>query len=101
MNWKENLLGKFDRRTNVDQDIASYYHSFYKPKLDKDGNLKDIIIDRVKLLELLKDFGFYRYDLGFDTYCFVLITDNKVKEVSVTYIIDWWFQFLEDIPNYF
>ncbi len=75
-------------------------HNFYDVKLDKDGRLKSINIDRVKLLELLMDNGFYRYDLTVDRFCFVRVKDKKVQQISLTYITDWFFNYLDELPAY-
>ncbi|MDC6465068.1 hypothetical protein PQZ39_01410, partial [bacterium] len=75
---KEELLNQLDPLVEEKEAELAHQHSFYKPTLDKDGMLKDIIIDRVNLLDLLKENGFYRYDLGMDSYCFILVQDKKV-----------------------
>ena len=100
MTYKTDLLDKLEDICEEAEQEVKLKHSFYKPILDKDGMLKDILIDRVKLLDLLKGHGIYRYDLGVDSYCFILVTDKKVKQVSITYITDWWFNYLKQLPDY-
>ena len=97
--YKKELLDKLDEVCQEMNELEKP-HCFYKPLLDKDGFLKDITIDRLKLLELLKENGFYRYDLGLNSYCFVQTINKKVKQVSITYITDWWFSYLDNLPAF-
>ena len=100
MTYKTALLSKLDVAVEEAEQELKKKHSFYIPKLDKDGKLQSITIDRVKLLEILMENGFFRYDLGVDRFCFIQVLDKKVKQVSITYIMDWWFSYLKELPNY-
>ena len=100
MTYKADLLSKLDKAVENQEKEIKQKHSFYQPKLDKDGLLQNITIDRVKLLELLMENGFYRYDLAVESFCFIQIIDKKVKQVSTTYIMDWWFDYLKELPDY-
>ena len=75
-------------------------HDFYFIEKDKDGYYKCIKIDRVNLIERLKLFGFYRYDLTMDNHRFVRIIDNTVSEVSTTGITDFFIDFVENLEGY-
>lgn len=97
---RKDLLKQIDPLVEEKEAELAHQHCFYRPTLDKDGILKDIIIDRVNLLELLKENGFYRYDLGMDSYCFILVDAKKVKQVSTTFITDWWFRYIDSLEPY-
>lgn len=100
MSYKADLLSKLDSVVEEAEQEIKNKHSFYSPQLDKDGIVKSINIDRVKLLAMLMENGFYRYDMSVDSFCFVQILDKKVKQVSPTYIMDWWFAYLKELPDY-
>ncbi|MBW6482841.1 MAG: hypothetical protein K0B10_07250 [Vicingaceae bacterium] len=81
-------------------------HRFYSAfsNYDKNGAFKgiDFIIDRLEILNILKEEVFFRHDINKETglSVYVLIKKNIVKEVSITYIRDSWFKYLESLPIY-
>ena len=106
MNHRDKIVGQLNQmaeesqENELSQEEIKKLHNFYKVQLDKDGRLKAINIDRVKLLHLLSDNGFYRYDLAVDRFMFIMVTNKKVKQISTTYITDWFFEYLKELPVY-
>jgi len=105
MSHRDKLVGQLNQmveettKDELSREEIKKLHNFYKVQLDKDAKFKSLTIDRVKLLLLLKDNGFYRYDLTVDKYCFIRIRNKKVKLISITYITDWFFEYLKQLPN--
>lgn len=77
-------------------------HAFYKVTPGDYGNIKDLTIDRLDLLKILRKNGFLRYDINPATGAYIFIQVNKkiVNEVSVTYIRDFWFNYLDKLEPY-
>ena len=77
-------------------------HAFYTVTAGDYGKVKDLIIDRLELLNILKNEGFYRYDINISTgaYIFIQIKNSVVQEVSLTQIRDFWFKYLENLDDY-
>lgn len=69
----------------------------YKAKKDQDGNVKDLIIQHIAFLALIKTFGIRRFDLD-NGFIFVRVEDNVIEEVSRTNIQDIFFLFLKSLP---
>ena len=77
-------------------------HGFYTVTPTDYGKVKDLSIDRLELLNILKLEGFFRYDINISTgaYIFIQIKNSVVKEVSITQIRDFWFKYLENLEDY-
>lgn len=75
---------------------------FYKPvfKTDDDGQqvLKDIKINYVKFIELLYSFGYRRYDIDKD-FIYIQLKETVIKEVTVLQIQDYFFSYLDSLPD--
>lgn len=74
---------------------------FWRVLYDKDGNFKDIVINYVKFIEILKSFGFRRYDLNEskDNTIIIQIINNLIIKVSKNYIQDSFINFIKSIPE--
>jgi len=79
------IIDKSEKSLSDNQEIKSFYYQTF----DKEGNKKDIIIDKVKFIEILKKEGFYRYDLQENSFIFIKIQDNIVRQVNEIFIADW------------
>jgi VirE N-terminal domain/Primase C terminal 2 (PriCT-2) len=75
---------------------------FYNPqfKTDDEGNqvLKDIKINYVKFTELIYSFGFRRFDIDKE-FIYVQLQSNVIKEVTRLQIQDFFFSYLEGLPD--
>ncbi|MEO8769011.1 MAG: BT4734/BF3469 family protein [Ferruginibacter sp.] len=75
---------------------------FYTPVLknDEDNNqvLKDIKINYVKFVDLIYSFGFRRFDIDKD-FIYIRLQENVIKEVTVLQIQDYFFTYLESLPD--
>ncbi len=75
---------------------------FYNPvfKTDDEGQqvLKDIKINYVKFIELLYSFGYRRFDIDKD-FIYIQLKENVIKEVTVLQIQDYFFYYLEGLPE--
>ena len=75
-------------------------HDFYNIEFDYvKGNIKDIKLDRLKIVNLLRELGFYRYDMPDGTYCFVHIKENKISLTNETNIIDAFEDYILELPD--
>lgn len=83
---------------NKDNDSSIFYSPIFKT--DDEGNsvLKDIKINYVKFVELLYSFGFRRYDIDKD-FIYIQLTDKVIKEVTILQIQDYFFAYLESLPD--
>jgi len=75
-------------------------HDFYFIEKDKEGQFRDIRIDRVKLINKLKELGFYRFDIDANNNRFVKIINNTITEVSTTLITDQFISFIDELAGY-
>lgn len=84
----------------LEQRQIALKHSFYTAFYSAKG--PEIQIDRLKLLELLTEKGFHRFDIDLTTgtYIFIQIKKRVVNQVSITQIRDFWFKYLEELPTY-
>ena len=78
-------------------DKRSKEKVFYFGTYGKDNVRTGLKIDHKKFIELLYSFGFRRYDIE-NTYTFVRIQDQIVKEVQVTEIQDELINYIKDLP---
>ena len=78
-------------------------HRFYRIKKKRASNgtvsFEGIVIDNVEFVEMLKSFGFYRYDIGAKQSKFVKITDNQIEDVSEEQIIDFVENYVKNLPQ--
>jgi len=75
-------------------------HDFYKVLHDSNGIYKDLKIDKVKLIEKIKSFGIYRYDLDLETSKFIQIKGNLIKEISDKQITDLFEKYILELKPY-
>jgi hypothetical protein len=67
---------------------------FYSVNVKNDSQY-DIIINHYRLIDLLKSFGFYRYDLNNEgDFVFIKIENNIVQQVDRQHIIDYFIDWL-------
>lgn len=71
---------------------------FYRPKVDKDGQITDVTIEYEKFIQLLLSFGFRRFDVVKD-FILVRITENVMKEIPATYVQDFLIDYLRCLPE--
>ena len=69
-------------------DTAPEVYQFFYEVLDNDGNLKELKIDKLRFVNLLKAFGYTRYAIDTESYRFVRVLDNIIFEVNRDDIID-------------
>jgi len=83
---------------NIRKDEIAFYSPIYKS--DEEGNqvLKDIKINYVKFIELLYSFGFRRFDIERD-FIYIHLKESVIKEVSILQIQDYFFNYLESLPD--
>ncbi len=89
-----------EHETKANNEQIKHDHDFYFIEKDREGQFKDIKIDRVKFIEKLKESGFIRFDAGIDSYRFLKAQNNTVTEVSTTLITDHFITFIENIEGY-
>lgn len=90
INKKKDILNNVVRKNKVvNLNSESHVYPFFEEKLTPKGDFKSIEINRFKLIQLLKSFGYYRYEVVEDSsYTFVQIKDNLIKTVQRDNIID-------------
>jgi len=72
---------------------------FYTTKKNEYGDVIEIkSIDYLIFIQMLYDFGFRRFDIE-KSYTFVHITNQIVKEVTVTAIQDFFIEYIENLPD--
>jgi hypothetical protein len=76
------------------------FYQFFKATSTDKGALDKIIINRQRLLELLKSFGFYRYDLDIKSSKLIRIQSKLVEEVSRQLIIDHFEEWIKNDFDY-
>lgn len=75
-------------------------HDFYTVEFDySKGQIKDIKLDRLKIINLLRKLGFFRYDMPDGTHCFVHIKERKISLTNETNIIDAFEDYILDLPT--
>ena len=75
-------------------------HDFYNVEFDySKGQIKDIKLDRLKIINLLRRLGFFRYDMPDGSNVFVHITDRKISLTNETSIIDAFEDYILDLPT--
>jgi len=75
-------------------------HDFYSVHRNKEGEFKEIVIKKVKFVEKLKSLGFRRFDLKGVEKKYVRIEKNTIEEVTENFIVDAFFQFVENLQPY-
>ena len=80
-------------------DDLKQQHAFYNLK-HKDGLYLGLIIKKAKIVDKLKDYNFFRFDIDAETCRFVYIENNKVREVSKEQITDRFVKFVETLKPY-
>lgn len=93
------------KETSKKEQKTEYYenkqkHDFYTIEQDSSGKYKGIKINKVKLIDMLKSFGFFRYDIDTNTIKFVLIKNNTIKEVSKNFIADTFDKYISELKPY-
>ncbi len=81
------------------QNELKQAHSFYSIK-HKSGIFQGITIKKAKIVDKLKEYNFFRFDIDEDTCRFVYIEDNKVREVNKEKITDKFVKFIESLEPY-
>ena len=84
----------------LDKEIA-WAHRFYTLK-SKKGE-PDIVFDIVKILDILKELGFYRYDdeTNGGQSLYVQIHDGKIRQIHDTKVIrDAFVDYIQDLTDY-
>ncbi|MEI6294398.1 MAG: toprim domain-containing protein, partial [Methanomicrobiales archaeon] len=85
---------------SLGSEKTKHDHDFYSIEKDREGQYKGIKIDRVRVIQKLKEDGFIRYDIGIDSCRFIKIINNTLTEVSSTTIIDHFVSFIENITEF-
>ena len=100
------MIPKITKKTatqlEADQAAIEHMHRFYRLKFKKTKEattFEGITIDNVEFVELLKSFGFYRFDTGAKQSKFVKITDNQIEDVSEEQIIDYVEKYIKNLPE--
>lgn len=88
--------------TRKEKENRALKHAFYSIEPTDYGTIKKININRLELLKVFKKEGFYRLDLDIETnaYTFVHIKNKIVRQISITTIRDYWFNYLESLEDY-
>lgn len=76
---------------NVDE-----LHRFYK--IDRNGKKNSIVFDRLRIVEILRELGFFRFDTEGGTSEYVYISDNKIELTSEQKIIDAFEDYIVALP---
>lgn len=96
------LTHKETKPQNADKakrDELKQAHSFYTLK-HKNGDYQGLTIKKAKIVDKLKDYNFFRFDIDAETCRFVYIENNKVREVSKEQITDKFVKFVEALEPY-
>ena len=84
---RKRIIAKKNEITKLSTDPVVY--PFYEENYDKNEKFKGIDIKVVRIIELLKSFGYSRYKLdGAESYTFIKIEDSMIFQVSVSDILD-------------
>lgn len=81
------------------RDELKQAHGFYSLK-HKDGVFQGLTIKKAKIVDKLKDYNFFRFDIDAETCRFVYIENNKVREISKEQITDKFVKFVENLEPY-
>lgn len=95
---KKKLTKPSDKQAAKNEELRQA-HSFYSIK-HKNGEYQGLIIKKAKIVDKLKDYNFYRFDVDPETSRFVYIEDNKVREVSKEQITDRFVKYVEHLEPY-
>lgn len=95
---KAKSLPRNSKNINEEKEPIIFYNPIFKT--DDEGNqvVKDIKINYVKFHELIYSFGFRRFDIDKD-FIYIQLKDKVIKEVTVLQIQDYFFSYLENMPN--
>lgn len=98
---QENLTHNTTKPNNkYDKDSIKQQHNFYKVNRDKDGAFKSITIKKVKIVDKLMEYNFFRFPVEKDVYRYVQINDNLVREVDKEEITDRFINYVELLADY-
>ena len=94
---KERLTRVVRKNKVVNLNGQAKVYPFFEEQYKEDGSFKGIYINRFKLIQLLKNFGYYRYEIVEDSsYTFVQIRDNLIRQVHRDLIIDHMERFINE-----
>ncbi len=79
-------------------DTVDYKYNFIKIHTDKEGEFKDMAILHSEFRDLLKSFGFIRYDIERQS-IFVLQEEKVISEVTVNVIMDTFEAYIKKLPE--
>lgn len=88
--------GEAPREEKPEEQEPEEFFQFYSIK--KDGEKREVKINFLRLVELLKKLGFRRYDKDGEFFI-VKVTDNVVKECSTEEVIDAFENYILDFPG--
>lgn len=72
--------------------------SFLAIKYDREGNFQDIKIKLLELRDLLKKFGFLRYDIDKE-FIYVKLSNKIIEEVTANKIVDEFEEYIDSFPE--
>jgi hypothetical protein len=109
---KQQLLDKLDKvkpaKTTADKkreakEKIAKQHDFYKATV-KNGDhgyyLDGIKFNPLRIIAILTDNGFYRYDLSVTDFIYIEVKDRIARQVSTQYIKDWFYNYVKSLPPY-
>ena len=90
----EKLQSQTAQEPSVDE-----LHDFYTWKKNKAGTGIEIQLDRLRIINRLRNLGYYRYDMPDGSLCYVHIRNNRIELVSETKIVDAFEDYILALPN--
>jgi VirE N-terminal domain/Primase C terminal 2 (PriCT-2) len=82
----------------INSEEIVFYSAVFKTDDEGKQVLKDIKINYVKFIELLYSFGFRRFDID-NNFIYIHLKETVIKEVTVLQVQDYFFNYLETLPE--
>lgn len=73
-------------------------HDFYEVNIEQ-TTLKDIILNRLKIINKLKELGYYRYDTDNGSSLYVKVEDKRISLTNEEHIIDAFEDYIKNLPT--
>lgn len=78
---------------------AHKLHDFYKVQYTNEKHFKDIVIEKVKFVNILMDLGFRRYTLNKNESRLIRLDNNTIEEINEDIITDCFMDYVEALPD--
>lgn len=90
-------------RKRDEHDEIMYLHDFYQAQVDSSDNgyyLKSIKFNPLRVIAILKENGFFRYDLSVNDFIYIEVQERVARQVSTQQIKDWFYYYVQALPPY-